>query len=165
MSGYIKGSLEENIALGTLAGNTALVEATQVVSERSVVTSIDALYSLAGMTPGDNIGPIEIGVAHSDYSLAEIEEWLERSNSWAEADLPAREISARKIRRIGVFEVPATQGESKALNDGKPIKTRLNWVVNAGQGLQFYIYNQGGQPLATTDPNVHVDGHANIFAK
>ncbi len=165
MGRYIPGSIEENAPLGTLAGNTAVLIPTQVVTERTLVSSIQATYALAGMTAGDNIGPIEVGVAHSDYSLAEVEEFLERSNSWAEADLPAREISSRKIRRIGMFEVPASVGESVSLFDGRITKTKLNWIVNAGQGLNFYAYNAGGQALATTDPNLHINGKANLFPK
>ncbi len=163
MGRYVKGNVDEDFALGTLAANTAVLEASDTVGERTRITSVDVIYTLAGMTPSDNVGPIEVGFAHSDYSLAEIEEFLELTTSWNEGDLLDKEVSSRLIRRIGVFDTPASAGESYTLNDGKSIKTRLNWILNAGQGLNWFAYNQGGSPLATTDPNVHIVGHANLF--
>ncbi len=165
MGRYIRGSISQGFALGTLASSTAVLAATQVVTERTLVSSIVATFSLSGFTAGDNIGPIEVGVAHSDYTLAEVEAYLERSASWSEADLPAREISSRKVRRIGIFDVPATAGEALSLANGRPVKTKLNWILTQGQGLNWYAYNQGGQPLATTDPNVHINGHANLWPR
>ncbi len=165
MGRYIRGPLDEDFALGTLAANTAVLEATPVVGERTLISSVEAIYSLAGFTSGDNIGPIEVGLAHSDYSLAEVEEFLEQTTGWNEGDLVSREVSSRKIRRIGVFGIPSSAGGSSTLNDGKPIKTKLNWILNAGQGLNIFAYNQGGSPVATSDPNVHVVGKANLFPK
>jgi len=163
MSRYVKGNVDEDFALGTLAANTAILEASDTVGERTRITSVDVIYTLAGMTASDNAGPIEVGFAHSDYTLAEIEEFLELTTSWNEGDLLDKEVSSRLIRRIGVFDTPATAGESYTLNDGKAIKTKLNWILNAGQGLNWFAYNQGGAALATTDPNVHIVGHANLF--
>ncbi len=163
MSKYIPGSVDQNINLGTLAAGTAILSATQVVKERTRVSSIDATYILSGMTKTDNVGPLEVGVAHSDYSLAEIDAFLERLTSWDEGDKVSQELSNRLIRRIGVFDVPADPGEAVALNEGKKIKTKLNWILNAGQGLNFFVYNMGSGALATTDPNVHINGKANLW--
>ncbi len=162
MGRYIKGNVDEDFALGTLAGNTAILEASQVVGERTRITSIDCSWTLSDFTPGDNVGPIECGVAHSDYSLAEIEEVLEATSSWNEGDKISQEIQRRLVRRIGVFQ-HSDALEDSVLNEGQPIKTRLNWILNAGQGLNFWVYNQGSGSLATTDPNMHIVGHANLF--
>ncbi len=168
MGRYIRGNIDLDFALGTLAANTLIAQATQdQVGERTLVTSVIATYALSGFTVGDNIGPIEVGLAHSDYTAAEIEAFVERGSSWNEGDQIDREISSRKIRRIGVFQNDGASGDlSRAvLNDGKPIKTRLNWILNAGQGLDFWVYNTGGSAVGTTDPNCHVVGHANLFPK
>ncbi len=163
---YIKGNVDEDFALGTLAGNTGILQATQdQVGERSLVSSVQAIYGLSGFTIGDNIGPVEVGLMHGDYTLAELEEFLELTTGWNEGDLRSREISNRKIRRIGVFDPPDNAGESVALNGGRPVKTKLNWILNAGQGLTFWIYNQGGSAFATTDPNCHIVGHANLWPR
>ncbi len=167
MGRYIRGNLLVTIAGGTLAGATAItVQTTDQVVERTLVSSIVARYSLSGYTGGDNIGPVEVGVAHGDYTLLEIEQYLESSLSWDEGDKITRERMKRQVRRIGVFEVAAgSAGEASVLNDGKPIKTRLNWILNAAQGLQFWIYNQGTAAFATTDPDVRVSGHANLWPR
>ncbi len=167
MGRYIRGNIDVDIAGGTLAGATAVLGATadQVV-ERAYLSSIVCQYSFAGFTGGDNIGPVSVGVAHGDYSLAEIEAYLEAATSWNEGDLVAREVSQRKIRRIGTFTTTAASaGEANVLNDGKSIRTKLGWILNTGQGLNFWLYNQGSAAFATTDPNVHIWGHANLWPR
>jgi len=117
------------------------------------------------MTVGDNIGPIMCGIAHSDYSDAEIEAWIESSTkSWNRGALAEQEIDNRLIRRVGIF-TPIVSLGAEVLNDGKPIKTKLNWPLMSGQGLKVWAYNMGSSPLATTDPNFHVQGHVNLFFK
>jgi len=165
MGRYVRGNIAENIALGTLAGNDLILSSTDTVNERTLVSSIVATYSLAGFTPIENAGPILIGVAHSDYSDAEVEAWVELQTGWDEGDLGSREVQNRFIRRIGQFDIPAAVGESVALNEGRMIKTKLNWILLQAQGLNFFCYNTGGQALATTDPNVHVQGHANLWPR
>ncbi len=167
MGRYIRGAVDMDSALGTLAAKTlAALAMNDTVTERSFVSSMVANWSLGGFTTGDNIGPIMVGVAHSDYSAAEIEAWIERANSWKEADLVSREIASRKIRRVGVFTgVSGVTGAILTLNGGKPIKTKLNWILNAGQTLDVWAYNNGSAPIATTDPNLIVSGHVNIWPR
>ncbi len=165
MGRYIKGNIDLDFALGTLAPQDVVVSAIQdTVNERSLISSVVATYTLSGYTVIDNAGPIMVGVAHSDYSDAEIEAWIENSLSWDEGDLAAQEIANRKIRKIGMIPM-VTSLASSPLNDGKPIKTRLNWIVNQGQSLKFWAYNHGTAALATTDPDMHVDGHANVWPR
>ncbi len=166
MGKYIRGNIEIDIPGGTLAGTTGLIGATvDQVGERMLVSSVVATYSLSGWTGGDNIGPVMVGLAHHDYTLAEIEAYLEHQTSWNEGDLVSQEIANRKIRRIGVFESPGDVGADASLNDGKPVKTKLNWILVTGQGVNFWIYNQGSAAFATTDPNVHISGHANLWPR
>ncbi len=166
MGRYIRGAVDEDMALGTLAAKTLIIQTFgNVVSERTLVSSLDALWSLIGKTVADNQGPIMVGVAHSDYTAAEVEAWIEQQNSWLEADLVAREITGRKIRRVGVFPEQGQDLSTQVLNDGKPIKTKLNWILNAGQSLDFWAYNNGSAPLATTDPNVVLSGHVNLWPR
>ncbi len=165
MGRYIKGNIDLDFALGTLAPQDVVVSAVgDTVNERSLVSSIRCTYSLSGYTVVDNVGPIMVGVAHSDYSDAEIEEWIENATSWDEGDLPAQEIANRKIRKIGSIPM-VTSLAASPLNDGKPIKTKLNWIINQGQNLKFWAYNHGAAAISVTDPDMHVDGHANIFPK
>ncbi len=166
MGRYIRGSVDEDMALGTLAAKTLVIQAFgDVVTERTLVTSLVAQWSLIGKTVADNQGPIMVGVSHGDYTAAEVEVWIERQNSWKEADLVAREISGRKIRRIGVFTQQGIDLGAMTLNGGRPVKTKLNWILNAGVTIDFWAYNNGSAALATTDPNVVVSGHVNLFPK
>ncbi len=167
MGRYLRGNIDVNQSLGTLAGSTGILGAiSDVVEEKALISSIVCTYALEGMTQGDNIGPISVGVAHSDYILSEIEAWIEQVTGWAEGDLQAREVANRLIRKIGTWPAdPAGDLGAAVLNDGKSIKTKLNWVLTTGQNVTFFFYNEGGSPLATTNPNAHVVGHANLWPR
>ncbi len=166
MGRYIRGAVDEELNLGTLAAKTLVsVDFDDVVSERAIITSLVAGYSLREFTPGAADGPIMVGVAHSDYVDAEMEAYIESTTSWKEADLIGQEIGKRKIRRIGIFQTPADALQAVRLNDGKEFKTKLNWILTSGQGLKLWAYNMGSSALATTAPVVSAQGHVNIFPK
>ncbi len=165
MGRYIRGNIDLDFALGTLAAQDVVVSAIQdTVNERSLISSIRCTYSLSGYTVTDNVGPIMVGVAHSDYSDAEIEAWIENALSWDEGDRAAQEVANLKIRKIGSIPM-VTSLAASPLNDGKPIRTKLNWIVNQGQSLKFWAYNHGSVAVGTTDPDMHVDGHANVWPR
>ncbi len=106
--------------------------------------SLDTLVSLHNLTAGQ--GPIIVGVAHSDYTDAEIEEFVENVTSWTQSDQISQERSRRKIRQIGVF---SGVGAEEVLNDGKPIRTKCRWQLQDGQALNFWAYNASGAVLTT----------------
>ncbi len=160
---YIRGSIDIDQSLSTLAADTGVLAATQTVTERTRVSSVKNTYSISDETPAANQGPIIVGVAHSDYSLAEIEAWLESTTSWDASNLVEAEVQGRKIRQIGVYDVPVAVGGSYALNDGKPITTKLNWILTTGQGLNFWFYNSGTVDIGSSAPNGKVVGHANLW--
>ncbi len=164
MGRYIKGNVDENLALGTLATDTGITTPfDESATERMLCSSIEAAYSIQGVTATDNAGPIMVGIAHEDYTLAEIEEFIESTGSWNEGDLISQEIAKRKIRKIGIFAQEGPDLSWQALNEGKPIKTKLNWILTTGKGLQLWAYNLGSASLATTNPNVHCTGHVNLW--
>ncbi len=166
MGRYVRGAIDEALDLGTLASKTAVLAGLSTVNERSLVSSIVATWSLSDWTPAVGVGPVLVGVAHSDYSLVEINEYLEQTSSWNEGDKVAQEISKRQIRRIGVITAPPGGSTFNAtLNDGRPVKTKLNWIINQAQTISVWAYNQGDQPFATTDPDLTVTGHANLWPK
>ena len=165
MGRYLRGNVDEELALTSLASKDvvgALFDET--VNERTRVTSIVANYALGNLTPGAGIGPVIFGVAHGDYSDAEVEEWLEMTGQWNEGDLVAtREVGRRLIRQIGVFETPDEVTDQVTVNDGKPVKTRLNWILLQGQTLRLWAFNSGSNPIATTSPSLTANGHVNLF--
>ncbi len=167
MGRYIRGNIQVTLNLTTLAPTTAQLQALGPVTERTLVSSLVCTYTLRSLTEGDNIGPIKVGLAHSDYSLVEIEQWIEQSEatSWAEADKVAAEVMGRKIRRVGVFESPGVALGPSSLRDGREVKTKLNWILTVGQTVQIWAYNMGAAAVATTVPDLHVEGHANLWPR
>ncbi len=163
---YIRGVVDEKLPLTALAAkDVTSTDFDNVVKDRTRISSLVAAYSMDGFTEGIDIGPIKVGVAHGDYSAAEIEEWIETTGSWDEGDKIQQEIAKRLIRTIGVFTwVDSTASGQVALANGVKIKTKLNWILNQGETLLLWAYNMGDAAVATTVPNVFCDGHANLWA-
>jgi len=163
---YLKGSVGQRITVGTLAAQTLVsVINSDVVTERAWLSSVMVRWSLENVTAGSNIGPLLVGVAHSDYTDAEIEAWVENSLSWKESDLVGQEVARRKIRRVGVFETPQAVEDAVVLNDGKPIRTKCGWYLATGQSVRWWAYNMGQAAYATSSPNVAMEGHANLWPR
>lgn len=167
MGKYIRGQVDENLPIGTLAARTLSVAGfDESVTERTFVSSMVASWSLSDWTTGQNIGPLLVGVAHGDYTAAEIEEVIENTGSWNEGNLVSQEIGKRKVRIVGTFRSANTDGSGTAvLNEGRPITTKLGWILLTGQTLDLWAYNLGSAAFATTDPDLHVEGHANLWPR
>ncbi len=153
--GYVRpAKVSASLPLLTLANLDVLGEVfPDTVDKPTFAVSMDGLWSLINATPGE--GPIEVGVAHSDYSDAEIEEWIENQGSWGSSDLVGQEVAKRKIRSVGEFANDVTD---EVLNDGKPIRTRLRFMLNAGATLKYWAYNRSGAAL-TTGGSVSLSGN------
>ncbi len=161
---YIGARIDHSFALGTLAGNTLIGSlVSDSVTETAWASSIRCTYALDQFTPGTDDGPITVGVAHGDYSDAEVESWLEIQGNWDQGKLVEQEIGRRKCRIIGTFDGPRDALDAVRLNEGRPITTKLGWQLSTGQSLRFWAYNNGISTLATTDPTVHVLGKANLW--
>ncbi len=166
MGRYIRGNVDEELALTALATKDVVGSVfDETVNERTWVSSVKATWSMANFTPIANAGPIIVGVAHGDYTDAEIEEWLESTGQWNEGNLVAQEISKRKIRQVGSFETPDDAADIVVLNDGKPINTKCGWILLQGQTLRLWAYNSGSANVATTAPAVTINGHANLWPR
>jgi len=106
--------------------------------------SIDASYIWSGIADVIDDG-LEFGVAHSDYSAAEIEEALEAIESIDLGDKVAQEQANRWVRSIGTFASAInTAGSAAQFNDGKPVKTKLNWKMSIGDTLVGWVRNGSG---------------------
>ncbi len=139
-------------SLSTLLSDTAIVgDLTGVSANEYRCKSISACWALTGLTPGE--GPITVGYAHSDYSVAEIKECLEAQAAIDFGDKIAMEQGNRLVRVIGSFSPEA----NSALNDGKPIKTKLNWLIGIGDQVNMFCFNDSPSTL-TTGSRVHAVG-------
>ncbi len=160
---YLKGAIDHVVELTTLAALTLVGEdETNTVSERTYVSSVNISWALANLTPATGVGPFRVGVAHSDYTDAEIEAWLENTG-WNEGNLTQQEVAARKIRSVGIFDNPDGVNETSVLNEGRPIHTKCGWVLTTGQTIKYWVFNMGSGAVATTVPVVQVQGHANLW--
>ncbi len=162
---YLRGQIQESQGLGTLAPATGVKNAVDdTVDDTTYCTSIVATWTMTGWTGVDGAGPIVVGIAHSDYTLAEIEEWIENASSWKRADLRQQEVARRKIRRVGVFaSADAAPDAVQVLNNGRPLKTKCGWILSEDATLALWYYNAGTAAVASTIPVVNTDGHANLW--
>ncbi len=142
---FAVGNLSSSVTLLTLDDNTVkegdLGEST--LSGYRVI-SIDGTWSIHDLTPGE--GPIDFGVAHSDYSVAEILQALSSNAGWAPTDLIEMEQSRRLVRLIGTF---SGQDANETFNDGKPKRTKLRWPFRANQNMVMFAVNRSGAALTT----------------
>ncbi len=90
---------------------------------------------------------MEFGLAHSDYSAAEIEECLESQASIDLGDKVAQEQANRLVRTVGrISSTGRTVVDmgSEPFNGGRPVKTKLNWKMSTGDQLALWIRNGSG---------------------
>ncbi len=164
MRGYVKGNVNEALAIGALAANTlvsALFDETPV--ERMLASSLVATYSIDDLLAGQ--GPYIFGVAHSDYTDAEIEAFIENAGSWDTGDKIAQEVAKRLVRIIGsMVGEQGTGTDDVRFNEGVPVKTKLNWMLNTAQTLRLWIYSKDSG-VTTTGSVLHCDGHINLWSK
>ncbi len=163
---YLKGKLDEKLDLGTLGAKVLVgANADGVLEEKAWLSSVKAVWALSEYTPATDDGPIYVGVAHNSYSDAEIEAWVENeTGSWAAGSEVAQEIAKRKIRQVGVFHTQIVEAVGiQVLNEGRPIHTKCGWQLQTGDTLKIWAYNAGTSALATTDPDLTMLGHANLW--
>lgn len=113
-------------------------------SDNFHVVSMDLGFAIRDLTAGE--GPISCGVAHNDYSVTEIAEALSASSSTDRGDKVAQEQRKRLVRSVGNFPGIAT---GEVLNDGKPIRKKLNWLINESNTVAMWIQNLSGTTLTT----------------
>ncbi len=100
------------------------------------------------VTMGDHTvaqGPLAVGVAHGDYTVAEISEWFNSTGVMA-GDQIALERSRRKIRDICALDGEATT--EKAF-DGSVKRIPLRFKVEDGESVNIWAMNQDDDPLTT----------------
>lgn len=143
--GFATGNISDNWVLGTLGDNVAVKSSGFGQSSRHMtVISLDVGFTLKGLTPGE--GPIDFGVAHSDYTVGEIIENLSSNAGWDSGNLIEMEQSRRMVRLLGSFE---GQQANEDWNDGKFKRVRLRWPVSAGAEIVAFAINRSDAALTT----------------
>ncbi len=96
-------------------------------------------------------------MAHSDYTAAEVEECLEAQTAINPGNKVGQEQANRLVRSVGTVAGQGLAGASLGFNDGKPVKTKLNWHMAIGDALNVWIRN-GSQVVYTTGSALRVQG-------
>ena len=167
---YIRGNIDDTQVLATLSGNTGLKFAvTGTVTEKAWCSSVKLFHSMTNYTPTVNVGPVTVWITHSDYTLTEVEEYIEAlgSASWDEGDLRTREIMkrGRYIKMVGQY-APGDGDDASSthvLNGGKPVTTKCGWMLTTGKTIAIVWYNSGSGGISGTSPLMQLVGHANLW--
>ncbi len=131
---------------------------TDLATSSMRVISADLSFALTDMAAFIDDGQ-EFGLAHSDYSAAEIEECLEATGSWNQTDKIAGERANRLVRSLGTFVSGGSSTDSsQSYNNGKPIHVKLNWPIGVGMGIVIWVRN-GSDTVYTSGTNIMVTGH------
>ncbi len=141
---------------GALAANAAAIVALHDSGDDDFfVTSVRATYGRAQGGAGDPA--IAVYLVPSDLSATEFEEWLEQADSFARADRTSKEIRSRGryIKHVG--EISGEQATG-VLNDGMPVRTKVNMPIFAGQTLSLMFYNTHNGTALTSTTDVTVFG-------
>ncbi len=134
---------------GALASNDVTSAAiTGVSTDLLRIVSVDFSYGLSDLGATSDDGQ-EFGLAHSDYTPAEIEACLEETGQMNPGDLLAREVGNRLVRTIGQMVGAPGTGAGLNFNNGMRVKTRLNWLLSTGDALSLWIRNSSGTVWTT----------------
>ncbi len=134
-----------SISLGALAAITVFAGAIFGNADGAYrIMSYTGTWSIENHTAGE--GPIVVGFAHGSYTVTQIKEAIESGASISIGNKLADEHAGRLVRRIGTFSGNSTE---ETLNDGKPIKTRLNWAIPIGTNFNLFAYNDSTATLTT----------------
>ncbi len=160
---YLKGKVNIVNVLATLVVKDVIATVkTGVLDEAAWLSSVKAVWSMAGYTLVFGDGPIYVGICYSDYSGVEVEEWIENTSSWTRGDKIVQEIGRRQIRQVGIFDSDADLAVGiDYLNDGEPITTKCNWALQTGQTIKAWAYNNGTGAM-TDGCAITTLGHANL---
>ncbi len=154
---FVAIPFQTQLSLGTL-GDQTVVRFSLLngnLLEDLYIMSIDATLILREHTAGE--GPLYTGFAHSDYSVAEIDEAIDVDGFLGPQLKIEQERARRLVRRWGTFRGLETD-EIIARSDGGHRRYKVRWVQEDGANVQGWIQNSSGGAL-TTGTVLEVDGY------
>ncbi len=141
---FVAIPFETDLTLGTLALNAVLTTGLLDSSfdDDIYIISADVQFNLRNQTDAE--GPIHVGLAHSDYSVTEILEFLDVDPT-ERHDLIAQERVRRgkRIRKFGGFRVSESTDVHFYLAHGEMIRKPMKFAVNEGKQVNVYAVNRG----------------------
>ncbi len=156
--GFVAIPFSTSVPLLTLADNVLVVASllASAFGEDIFVISVDASWALRSNTI--NEGPLEVGYAHGDLSISEVQENLVAELTDPD-DIIQRERARRPVRRVGMF---SGQSIDQSLNDGVKLRTKIKFSISDGLFLNFWVKNLNGASLTT---GAVVELHGNLYGR
>ncbi len=156
--------IQSKLAIGALAAEALVAGViTNAAAQRMRFVSLKASYAISDLGAAADDG-FSFGLAHSDYSAAEIEECLESYLAIDLSDKVGQEKANRLVREIGTISLTGIGGVGGGIsfNDGKQVKTKLNWLMAPDDQLQIWVRNSSGT-VYTTGSQIVING--NLWVK
>ncbi len=147
---------QSQLSLGTLGDQTVLSVPllSGSLTEDLLILSIDATMVIRGMTVTE--GPLYMGFAHTDYTVAEIAEAID-TQGFLGPNLKIEEERARRlVRRWGTFRVQEVT-EMIAASNGGHRRYKVRWIQQNGANPRCWLQNSSGAAL-TTGGVLEMDG-------
>ncbi len=149
--------VQQSLAPGALAtGDVTVGPLTAAITDPLRIVSVNFTYAITDVKAVPDDG-FEFGLAHSDYTAAEIEECLENQSAIDLGDKIAQEQANRLVRHIGIMTGQTAVNAGYTFNDGRPVKTKLNWRMSSGDTLNLWIRN-ASDTVWTTGSNLVSNG-------
>ncbi len=146
--GLIGIPVNVQLALSTLADETVIkvdmIAGATSLDKRIWWHSFKGFISISGQTATE--GPLEVGCAHSDLSVAEIKEKIDAAAAVNLDDIIARERARRPVRTWGVFAGLSTNEYLN--NQSGSVKKVIKFSTGEDHEPAVYVMNHAGGALA-----------------
>lgn len=131
------------ITLGALGSTVSVKSGSQLAIEEDFrIIKSSVLLKVEGMT--GNEGPVIIGIADNELTVAEISECLVTDGPLNRSDRGKQEEAER-----AVFPICIVQNENEMPNNGMPIEKTLRWTFSNTDGWTFFAFNMTTGALTT----------------
>ncbi len=160
--GFVAIPVNTTLALSTLGDGLVLSVAlvTGTFTEDIYIMSTDLSAVLETVTAGEAM-PMQLGVAHSDYSNVEVGEALAVA-LLGPGNKVEQERTRRLVRKVAPMNEFANSAETELTmigqNGSRVVRTKVKFVVQNGKMLNFWIRNNSGGAL-TTGSILNVNGY------
>ncbi len=137
--------VNQSLALSTLANGVVIKQTMVTLTHPARMISADLSWFINDLASGED--PIMVGVAAGDYTVAEIAEAINAAPT-SPSDRIEKEQAQRFVRKVG-FIGDGALGTPSRLNNGKPIRTKMRWLVGDDQEPVIWAMNRTGAILST----------------
>ncbi len=140
---------DDIITLATLASKTVVKQdAALVMAEDFRMIKVRSFIHLHGGTFTDNDGPLIIGIANDELTVAEIKECLEANGPLNRNDRIPEERSMRAVFELAMLQFVEGGAVVQQIVE-TPLESIIRWTFSNPEGWTWFAYNFGGSALAT----------------